>query len=77
MIDKYELLRWVDWMEGVMDNSGHSEEAKEVHYGYMDLFRNHINEMPEKRVSCNEMTIGIVIGAVAEVVVIVLCSMLF
>ena len=47
MIDKNDLLRWVNWLEKQIDYTNHTEDTKKLHRGYCDVFRQHVIDMPE------------------------------
>ena len=67
MIDKSELLRWLNWLERQIDYTSHTENTKNVHRGYCDVFRQHVIAMPEVKPKDN-WGVGYTIGVIAGVI---------
>lgn len=76
MIDKYELLDWIDWLDNMIELKHYSDDVRAVHHGYVSTFREHVLRMKNKHLKYNELSLGIVIGALTELIVIAIVAAL-
>ena len=71
MINKYKLLEWINTFDNDLQNSIESEEGKEIHKSYMNLFRIYVTDMKEEKPK-NRLILGFEIGLWTELVIILL-----
>ncbi len=76
MIDKYELLDWIDYIDNTIDYKQYSDDVRAVHHLYMNTVREHVLRMKNKRLKYNELSLGIVIGAMVELVIMAIAAVL-
>lgn len=76
MIDREELLRWVDKMDRLIYfRSDLTEDAKKVHEGYMNFFRKHVESMQDKKPLLNVID-GLIFGFAAGLLVATMIRLL-
>lgn len=72
LIDKQELLLWINTKELEGNMAEYSEEVKEIHRGYMDMFKCHVRAIkPERDISTlvDGIFIGIPIGIIIDLII--------
>lgn len=68
MINKYELLAWLNIFDNEIQNSVESEAGKEIHKSYMHLFKLYVSNMEEEKPK-NRLILGFGIGLWTELVI--------
>ena len=68
MIDKLELLKWINWLDRRINYTEHSEDTKRVHRAYMNIFREHVIDMPDVTPK-NKWLNGFLIGLWTECII--------
>ena len=68
LIDKQELILWANNKELDINTSNYSDDVKEVHRAYMDLFRKTIRAAEPKR-DLSTLIDGICIGILAAMII--------
>lgn len=74
-IDKQNLLLWINTKELECNMTEYSKEVKEIHRGYMNMFRAHVRATkPENELSTllDGIFIGIPIGIIIGVLIVTL-----
>ena len=69
MINKHELLAWLNIFDNEIQNSIKSEAGKAIHKRYMDLFRSYVIDMEEEKPK-DRLILGFEIGLWTELVII-------
>lgn len=72
LIDKQELIYWANKKELEINTSNYSDDVKEIHRGYMDLFRRRVRSAkPERDISTfvDGIFIGIPIGIIIDLII--------